>query len=184
MSKRAVWVTGFLSVTALAVGAELWAALDDSPDTVPWTNLIAQYVPWPITAAAIAILVAWLPTHFIHAYRRAHRLPATVQGGTDMTPDPPVPVPARNTAPLDAPPPAPDPNTTSEEPLLGVGTITTVVGILLSLAVALGLRVSPTAQVLILGATTSLAPIIVALIGRRKVWSPASVARLVAAQRR
>jgi hypothetical protein len=101
-----------------------------------------------------------------------------------MQPDPTRVPPARRHVTLDPPPPAPDPNTTSEEPLLGVGTITTVVGIGLSLAVGLGLRVSPTAQVLILGATTSLAPIIVALIARRKVWSPVSVNRLLEARAR
>jgi hypothetical protein len=99
---------------------------------------------------------------------------------TDPTRVPPA---RRHVTPLDPPPPAPDPNSTSEEPLLGVGTITTVAGIGLSLAVGLGLRVSPTAQVLILGATTSLAPIIVALIARRKVYSPATVATLLAASR-
>lgn len=72
MSRRGWWTVGFLGVTALAVGAELVAALDHNPDTVPWTDLIAQYVPQPVTFAAIAILCAWLPAHFAHAYRKRH----------------------------------------------------------------------------------------------------------------
>lgn len=70
MSRRAWWIVGFLTVTAVAVGAELVAAFDSSPDTVPWTDLLGEYVPWPVTAAAVALLVAWLP---VHLYRRYHR---------------------------------------------------------------------------------------------------------------
>jgi hypothetical protein len=70
MTRRAIWTAGFLSVTALAVGMELWAAWDNSPDTVPWTDLIAENVPRPVTMWAVGLLVAWLPAHFVWAYRR------------------------------------------------------------------------------------------------------------------
>jgi uncharacterized membrane protein YeaQ/YmgE (transglycosylase-associated protein family) len=69
VSRRTAWVTGFLSVTLLAVGMELWAAWDNSPDTVPWTDLIAENVPKPLTMWVVGLLVAWLPAHFVWAYR-------------------------------------------------------------------------------------------------------------------
>ncbi len=69
MTRRTAWTVAFLTVTAGAVGMELWAALDNSPDTVAWTDLIAENVPRPVTMAAVALLVAWLPAHFAWAYR-------------------------------------------------------------------------------------------------------------------
>jgi len=69
--KRRIWISVFLALTAGALGMELWAGLDNSPDTVPWTDLLARYVPAPITFAAIAILTAWLPVHFTKAYERS-----------------------------------------------------------------------------------------------------------------
>jgi hypothetical protein len=38
------WIIGFLGVTVVAVGAELWASFDGDPDTAPWTDLIVRYV--------------------------------------------------------------------------------------------------------------------------------------------
>lgn len=32
--------------------------------TIPWTEYIAKYVPWPIQLAAYVILAVWLPVHF------------------------------------------------------------------------------------------------------------------------
>lgn len=70
MNRRAAIITGaFLTVTAGAVGMEVWFAVDSDPDTLPWTALIADYVPAPIAFIAIAILVAWLPGHFVEAYK-------------------------------------------------------------------------------------------------------------------
>lgn len=78
--KRAVWVRWFLAVTAVAVvadlvavGLEMWAGWDASANTVPWTELIVTYVPWPYTAAAIAglaVLCGWLCWHFWGKYRQ------------------------------------------------------------------------------------------------------------------
>jgi hypothetical protein len=98
--------------------------------------------------------------------------------------DPPLVPPARNVTPLDPPPPAPDPDTTSEEPLLGVGTIVTGITGLLDLAVLFGVHLSNAQEAAILAVVTLLAPILVALIGRKRVWSPVSVNKLLAAQRR
>lgn len=83
MTRRTAWISGFLSVTALAVVAELYAAFDTSPDTVPWTDLLVRYVPWPVLVLATAALVIWLPAHLWIYYRRARAGPAKVPGGTD-----------------------------------------------------------------------------------------------------
>jgi ribose/xylose/arabinose/galactoside ABC-type transport system permease subunit len=72
MSRRSWWIAVFLTVTALAVGGELWAAFDDSPDTVPWTDLILD-LPVPVWALAVAALVVWLPIHLVVYYRRRAR---------------------------------------------------------------------------------------------------------------
>jgi hypothetical protein len=67
--KRNVWITVFLLTTCGVIGEELWAAFDRSPDTTPWTDLLATYVsPW-VTFSAIGVVVIWLPWHFILAYR-------------------------------------------------------------------------------------------------------------------
>jgi len=72
---RRAWIVVFLGLTAGALGMELWAGLDNNPNTVPWTELITHYIPAPITYAAIAILIAWLPAHFAGHY---------LQGGSTM----------------------------------------------------------------------------------------------------
>lgn len=69
MSRRVWWTGGFLTVTGLAVGAELLAALDDSPDTVPWTELLTD-LPWWVTMPAALTLSVWLPLHLASWYRR------------------------------------------------------------------------------------------------------------------
>jgi hypothetical protein len=76
---RTIATTAFLSLTALTVGTEVFFAFDASPNTLPWTQIIAQHVPWPVTALAIFALIVWLPGHFIAAYRErngasTHRL--------------------------------------------------------------------------------------------------------------
>lgn len=169
MTRRAAWITGFLAVTALAVGGELWAAFDASDNTVPWTDLLVRYVPWPVTAMATAILVAWLPAHFALYYRRG-RQPVIATGRYDMNPEP-----------LPAPP---NPNTSSTEPLLTVGGAVAVITALLDLLVLFGVHLSDAQQAGVLAVVNVLAPFAVALWGRRKVYAPASVARLIAAARR
>ena len=72
MSNR-VWVAGFLGLTAVVVGAELWASFDGDPDTAPWTDLIVRYIPAEVTFAAIGALVLWLPIHFAIRYWRKRR---------------------------------------------------------------------------------------------------------------
>lgn len=62
------WRIGFLGVTALAIGAELWASFDGNDQTEPWTDLIVAYVPGEVTALAIGGLATWLAVHFIKRY--------------------------------------------------------------------------------------------------------------------
>jgi hypothetical protein len=86
--------------------------------------------------------------------------------------DPTAPVPA-----------VPDPDA-PKEPLITVGTITAVVTAVLALVVAFGAPVSDTTQAAILAAVAVLAPIVVALVGRGTVFSPATVRAMVLAARR
>jgi hypothetical protein len=72
VTRRAVWLTVFLTTTVAAVGEELWAALDNSPSTVPWTELLTD-LPWWITMPAALTLSVWLPLHLAYWYRQRRR---------------------------------------------------------------------------------------------------------------
>lgn len=71
----------------------------------------------------------------------------------------------------------PDPDST--EPLVTVGSLTAAATALLALLVAIGLDLSADQQSAILGVVAVVAPIVVAVVGRRRVYSPATVARLL-----
>jgi hypothetical protein len=71
--------------------------------------------------------------------------------------------------------PATPPPGASKEPLLAVGTITTAVTALIVLAVAYGAHVSGGQQAAILGFIAAAAPLVTAVWGRFRVWSPATV---------
>ena len=71
------------------------------------------------------------------------------------------------------------PDETSEQPLLTVGTITAAGTAVLALVAAFGLDLSDDQQAAVLGVLGVVAPFIVALWGRRKVYAPATVARLL-----
>lgn len=62
MSRRAIWTIVFLGITGAAVGMELLAAFDNSPDTVPWTSYLIQLPWWILIPLALALSV-WLPIH-------------------------------------------------------------------------------------------------------------------------
>ena len=70
MSGKHAFRWAFLAVTAVAIGAELWASFDSSPATEPWTDLITDHLPGWVTGSAIAVLVFWLPAHFWLRYKR------------------------------------------------------------------------------------------------------------------
>ncbi len=76
-------------------------------------------------------------------------------------------------------PPIPGPDAPSE-PLLSIGAITTIVTAVLALAVAFGAPISDAQQAAILAVIAVVAPIIVTLVGRTRVFSPATVRALVA----
>jgi hypothetical protein len=76
------------------------------------------------------------------------------------------------------------PNPDSHEPLLTVGAITAGVTAILALVVAFGFKLSATQAASILGVVAVVAPFVVGIIGRAKAYSPATVARLLAAARR
>lgn len=81
------------------------------------------------------------------------------------------------TLPAIPPPDAP------REPLLTVATITAAATAVLALLVAFGIHLEPERVAAILGVVAVLAPLVVAAVARGKVWSPASVAKVVAEAR-
>lgn len=63
-TKRIVWTVIFLSITLAAIVMEVVAGIFHPAGTIPWTEYLARYVPWPIQLAAYVILAVWLPFHF------------------------------------------------------------------------------------------------------------------------
>lgn len=63
-TKRIIWTVAFLSVTLAAIVMECVAGLWHPAGTIPWTEYLARYVPWPLQLAAYVILAVWLPFHF------------------------------------------------------------------------------------------------------------------------
>jgi hypothetical protein len=63
-----------------------------------------------------------------------------------------------------------------------VGMVTAVAAAVVAALVAFGFRLSVAQQAAVLGIVGVAAPIVVAVLGRRKVYAPASVARLLAAK--
>lgn len=63
-TKRVIWTVVFLSVTLAAIVMEVIAGIFHPAGTIPWTEYLARYVPWPFQLAAYVILAVWLPFHF------------------------------------------------------------------------------------------------------------------------
>jgi hypothetical protein len=55
---------------------ELWSAYDGNPATDPWTYLLVDFGPAPLTMGAAAVLSVWLPMHLLRSYRDRRRSPA------------------------------------------------------------------------------------------------------------
>ncbi len=62
--KRTVWTVVFLGVTLVAIVMEVVAGIFHPAGTIPWTEYLARYVPWPFQLAAYVALAVWLPFHF------------------------------------------------------------------------------------------------------------------------
>lgn len=73
---------------------------------------------------------------------------------------------------------------TNTDPSGLFGSIVTVVGAVLALAVAFGVDLTETQREAILGTATALGPLVTALLIRRHAWAPASVDRAVTAASR
>lgn len=71
MSRKQIRNGAFLTVTAAAIGLELWHALDGDPSTRPWTDYLTDLPGW-VLAPAVAVFVIWLPAHLWAEYRKKH----------------------------------------------------------------------------------------------------------------
>lgn len=80
-------------------------------------------------------------------------------------------------------PAAPVPASESTEPLWTVGGITAAVTAILALFVAFGLELSEEQKAAILGVVAVAAPLIVSMVGRGRVYAPATVFRLLRSRR-
>jgi putative Ca2+/H+ antiporter (TMEM165/GDT1 family) len=77
--KRVVWTVVFLGITLAAIAMEVVAGLwHPTGWTIPWTEYIATYVPWPVQLAAYVVLAVWLPFHF---WRHDHMRKAAYEQG-------------------------------------------------------------------------------------------------------
>lgn len=63
-TKRLVWTVVFLGITLTAIVMECVAGLFHPAGTIPWTEYLARYVPWPFQLIAYVTLATWLPFHF------------------------------------------------------------------------------------------------------------------------
>jgi hypothetical protein len=155
MTRKTVLSITFLSITGVAVGWEIAAAIKPHDDLVPWTDLIADYVPPPVAWAAVALLVSWLPGHLVEAFAKRGK---TMESVT---------IPAT---------PEPD---AAKEPLLSVGTITAFAAAALGVGAAFGLPLTDAQTGALLGLVPFAAALIVAIWGRKKVFSPATTRAMV-----
>lgn len=76
-------------------------------------------------------------------------------------------------------PTPPNPSTQDNEPLAFVGGISTAVAAVLAALVAFGLPLSNAQEASILSVVVIVAPVVVTLLGRARVYSPKSVAALL-----
>lgn len=79
---------------------------------------------------------------------------------------------------LEIPPGTPGPDAPGE-PLISVGTVTTLASAVLALLVLFGVHLSDDTKATILTLIGILAPIVVTVVGRSKVFSPKTVRSLV-----
>jgi len=75
--------------------------------------------------------------------------------------------------------PATPPTNSPSEPLVTVGTVTAVIAGAITFGAALGFKLSVQQTAAILGSVATLAPLVVAIVGRRKVFAPDTVRAMV-----
>jgi hypothetical protein len=84
-TQRAIWTVVFLGTTLAAIVMECVAGLwHPTGWTIPWTEYLARYVPWPIQLIAYVALAVWLPFHFWrhdHLRKDAYRQGLTIGRG-------------------------------------------------------------------------------------------------------
>lgn len=81
---------------------------------------------------------------------------------------------------MTTPDPGLSPDPTQTEPLRGVGIITAAVSTVVGIAIAFGAPVSPDGKTAIITAVGPIAALVVWGWGRRKVFSPATVHKMLA----
>jgi hypothetical protein len=81
-------------------------------------------------------------------------------------------------------PPVPPMRSAASEPLATVGVVTALAVAVIVLLVSFGVHIRDDQRLAIVGVIAAAAPIVTALWGRLKVWSPKTVARLAADLRR
>jgi hypothetical protein len=155
MTRKTVLSVVFLSITCVAVSWELTAVVDPHDDLVPWTDLIADYVPPAVAWAAVVLLVSWLPGHLVEAFTKRGKImgPTVVPA----TPEPGAP----------------------KEPLWSVSTVTGIVVAALGIATAFGLHLTEKQTYSVIVFVGAVAPFVVAYIARKKVFSPNTVRAMV-----
>jgi hypothetical protein len=156
MTRKTVLSIAFLSITGVAVGMEVWFAVDHDSATVPWTNLLATYVPAPITFAAIALLLSWLPGHMIEAYARRGKHMVTT-----------TTIPA-----------TPDPGA-AKEPLITPTIVVAAFAALADMLVAYGVPMTEKQMITTLAFISVVSAIALTLWSRRKAFAPATVRAMV-----
>ena len=77
-TRRIVWTLLFLGITVAAIAMEVVAGVWHPAGTIPWTEYIAQYVPWPVQLVAYVVLAVWLPFHF---WRADHKRKVAYRAG-------------------------------------------------------------------------------------------------------
>ena len=80
-TKRLIWSIVFLGLTLAAIVMEVVAGVFHPAGTIPWTEYIAQYVPWPVQLVAYVVLAVWLPFHF---WRHDHLRKAAYDTGRTL----------------------------------------------------------------------------------------------------
>lgn len=74
LSRKAKYTAVILAAFALALGVEVWFAVDADGDTPPLTDLIVSNIPRELSVGAIGGLACWLAIHLWERYDRRKAL--------------------------------------------------------------------------------------------------------------